>query len=265
MDQQAKTQNNYDDQSYNNQQYDNQWYNAQSDYTPPEDFDAKVARHEAQKVTNLKYKTFILVIFIFCWFWWGNFQDSITEVNSLKEDDSALQQKLDDINKESEKVKANENMIKYIDENNQKVVNCINSYWMKCKDTQLVNIQEARNYLLMSPNTSLKMDFDQKKILANIDKYLLISNGSTVNGNVEVITFAWAQAIDKSLWLYKVSITLTIDFKDDKSLLSFIQNTERRIFMDNTMLYKIISVSYDIVKYQENQSVTITLEAYFYK
>ncbi len=109
------------------------------------------------------------------------------------------------------------------------------------------------------------MDFDQKRILANIDMFLLKNNLSSSNGEVQTITFASSQPVDKSIWLYKVPITLTIDFNDNKALLSFIQNIERKIFLDNPMLYKILSVNYDITKYNEIQSVTLTIEAYFYK
>lgn len=272
MDQKIKTQNNqnFDEnqaQSQTNAELQNQNFDENqkiSNNVPFENFDTKVARHEAQKVINLKYKTFIVLIFIFCWFWFGNFQDSIKEVNWLKGEEIILKEKIAQISLEADQIKKNLEMIEYVNKNNENVINCINNQWIKCKDDKIKNVQEIRNYLLMSQNTSMKMDFDQKNILANIDKHLLPLNNGT-NGNIEIITFAAAQPVDKSLWLYKLPITLSINFTDDKSLLVFIQNIERKIFNENPMLYKIVSVNYDVAKYQENQDVEIVLEAYFYK
>lgn len=65
--------------------------------------------------------------------------------------------------------------------------------------------------------------------------------------------------------MIQVPITLTVDFADKNGLLSFVYNVENTISTQFPMLYTINSVNYDIVKYQETQTVTIDIIGYMTK
>lgn len=58
---------------------------------------------------------------------------------------------------------------------------------------------------------------------------------------------------------------MTVDFADKNGLLSFVYNVENMISAQFPMLYRLTSVNYDIVKYEENQTVTIELIGYMMK
>ena len=106
------------------------------------------------------------------------------------------------------------------------------------------------------------MPFDQKKILANINEYLLRGASNQSNGVVTSIIFGNLIPMDEVKGVVMVPITLTVDFADKNGLLSFVYNVENTISPQFPMLYKINSINYDIVKYQENQTVNIELIGY---
>lgn len=106
------------------------------------------------------------------------------------------------------------------------------------------------------------MAFDQKKILANINEFLLRGANNQSNGVVTSIIFGNLSPVEELESIDQVPITLTVDFADKNGLLSFIYNVENTVSPQFPMLYKINSVNYDIVKYQETQTVTIELIGY---
>ncbi len=109
------------------------------------------------------------------------------------------------------------------------------------------------------------MAFDQKKVLANINEYLLKGANSQSNGTVTSIVFGNPLPVAGIDTVVQIPITLTVDFADKNGLLSFVYNVENTISPQFPMLYKISTINYDIVKYQENQTVTIELIGYMIK
>jgi len=111
---------------------------------------------------------------------------------------------------------------------------------------------------------------DEKKILANINEYLIkkTSNDPAVksrskNGNINAIAIGEPKA---GVWiLWSVPIKINITFADKDSLLSFIDNVETNVLEDINyrILYKLNEVSYDIVKYTAEQKVDILMDAYY--
>lgn len=126
-------------------------------------------------------------------------------------------------------------------------------------------VPQVRAFLQLQRNTETKMAFDQKKILANINEYLLKGNGSQSNGVVTSISFGNLAPMVGVENVVQVPITLTIDFSDKDGLLSFVYNVENTLSPQYPMLYKINSINYDIVKYQQNQMVTIELIGFMIK
>lgn len=109
------------------------------------------------------------------------------------------------------------------------------------------------------------MAFDQKKVLANINEYLLKSSTNQLNGVVTSISFGNISTVDGIANLMRIPIFLTIEFADKNGLLAFIYNIENTLSPQFPMLYTVSSVNYDIVKYQERQAVTIELNGYMIK
>ncbi|MBP6910466.1 hypothetical protein KBC03_02605 [Patescibacteria group bacterium] len=82
---------------------------------------------------------------------------------------------------------------------------------------------------------------------------------------VTSISFGNLTKMDGIENVVQVAINLTIDFANKDGLLSFVFNVENTLSPQYPMLYKISSINYDIVKYQENQTVSIELVGYMIK
>ena len=126
----------------------------------------------------------------------------------------------------------------------------------------------AKSYLLTQNLDDEKMDVDERKIIENIDMFLLklepFSNNSFVNGTISKISI-W----DKELvgWLYVVPVQLDITFDDKEYLLSFINNIEKYMpeSEDLRVLYKIDRITYDVVNSDEPQDTIVYMNLYYYE
>lgn len=160
--------------------------------------------------------------------------------------------------------------VENINKNSEQIVDCINK-WESCqglpKDVQ-DQLWLAKSYLLTKNMDNAKMDVDERKIIENIDMFLLklepFSNNSFVNGTLSKISIWDKESVD---WLYKVPVQLDITFDDKESLLAFINNIEKYVPEDESVrvLYKIDKITYDVVNSDEPQDTTIYMNLYYYE
>ena len=64
----------------------------------------------------------------------------------------------------------------------------------------------------------------------------------------------------------KVPILIKVTFSDKDDLISFVDNIEKFIISntEDSILYKIEELSYDIMAYEESQTTDIVLTAYYF-
>ena len=140
------------------------------------------------------------------------------------------------------------------------IVNCVNmlEWCQELPDIVKNNFSVVRSYLLLTEMSNNKMSLDEKKILANIDWFLLkrdsLSSDSAISNWVlnKIIIWEKEEFNDN---LYFVPIELSIKFSDKDGLMSFIDNVEKKIPVQEELriLYKIDKINYDIVNYDEPQ------------
>jgi hypothetical protein len=114
------------------------------------------------------------------------------------------------------------------------------------------------------------MIIDEKKILKNLNEYL-IQNGfekgyEAKNGSIRSINIGNPIVQDEKGVFFSVPISFTIVFNTQQDLVSFVHNVERKLIENpvDRILYKIQSISYDIVDSNEEQTSTMDLTAYYY-
>ena len=160
--------------------------------------------------------------------------------------------------------------VENVNQNALQIVDCVNK-WESCQELGEIKDGElllAKSYLLTQNLDDEKMDVDERKIIENIDMFLLklepFSNNSFVNGSLSRI-FIW----DKELvdWLYVVPVQLDITFDDKESLLAFINNIEKYMPEDEELrvLYKIDKITYDVVNSDEPQDTIVYMNLYYYE
>lgn len=140
------------------------------------------------------------------------------------------------------------------------------------------------SYLQLNSLYTTKMPVDEKKVLRNLNEYLIrdggrqgmnIKNGdikSIAIGDVGVegtISLPCPTDVKKNCpipVLFSVPLTLSIEFDRVDNLISFIRNVEKKLITtsEDRILYKVQEVGYDIVTSDRPQTTTISMIAYYY-
>jgi hypothetical protein len=116
-----------------------------------------------------------------------------------------------------------------------------------------------------------KMQVDEKKILRNLDQFLTKNDPSEAsslkNGKVEAIKIGDPKPADEKSGFYQLPIELKMTFENKDDLVSFVDNIEQYIIPseNDRILYHIDQVSYDMMAYDEEQTIEIKLSAYYFK
>lgn len=219
------------------------------------------------KLRNIKQKAYIFILLVLTYLFWGSFQDSFSQVEALNSQNIALDNQLIQVESDlSDANKINE-ITKTAETNKDKIVACINEKRCDMLETSKDikdNISTIRTYFLINKFDISKMDFNQKAILQNINEFLL-NSVSNPNWNINIISFWVPTLADYDKDIYKLPITLSIDFANKNMLLNFLENMEYKLPVLNGVYYKINSLNYNIVNYDIGQTVNIWVDAYFYK
>lgn len=105
--------------------------------------------------------------------------------------------------------------VKAINEQKGAVLTCLSSRGCNTLPESLNEVvPQVRAFLQLQKNDGQKMAFDQKKILANINEYLLRGSNNQSNGTVTSIIFGNLTPVKDNEQVVMVPITLTVDFAD---------------------------------------------------
>lgn len=146
------------------------------------------------------------------------------------------------------------------------LANCINE--RKCdniKPKLMENLPFFRTYIILSSLEAQKMDFNQKALLKSILEHVMKVPGWTGDiGNLLTVSFWAVEILDEESYLYKLPISMEIEFENKQNFLVFMKNVEQSINFLIPMVYRIAWMNYDIVNYNLKQTVSVELYAYFY-
>lgn len=224
------------------------------------------------RVVWVRYKFYSIVVLLLIFVLGYNYVLPAYESFQLKQielSNSELQ--LSSFENKRIKYEANIWLVDAIKNVEEQVVTCLNTLqWCKeLPDLIKSNFSVVRSYLLLSEMTNEKMPLDERKILANIDWFLLKKdslneNSSTVNWILNKISIWDKEKFNDNLYFVPIELKIMFDNKD--GLMSFIDNVEKKIPTnpDLRILYKIDKINYDIVNYDEAQDSSIFMYLYFY-
>lgn len=186
---------------------------------------------------------------------------------------------------ESQKT-SNEQDLSYlqqVEENQTTLENCLNNEdssactalpdtWnVDYKGKTIKDFSIPLSYLQLNSLYSPKMPVDEKKVLRNLNEYL-IRDGEIIqwvnarNGDILSIDIGDSESVEGSEVFFSVPISFSIEFDRVGDLISFVRNVEKRLIEDShdRILYKIQEVGYDIVASNEPQTTDIEMIAYYY-
>jgi len=224
------------------------------------------------RVVWVRYKFYTVILLLLISILWYNYILPAYQKYQTKQIElSNMELKIMSFEDKKTRYESNMWLVDKIKQVEPQVVTCVNTL-QGCKELpDLIknNFSVVRSYLLLSEINNEKMILDEKKILANIDWFLLKkdslnSNSTTVNGILNKIAIWEKQKFNENL--YFVPIELKITFSNKDWLLSFIDNVEKKIPIDPDLrlLYKIDKITYDIVNYDQPQDSSVYMYLYFY-
>lgn len=225
-----------------------------------------------KKVNEVKQKVYVFSLAIIAYLLYTYASASLnvyTENTNVIDGDSGLNGQILQVDNQIQWFKSNEVTLKMItresDMNN--LVNCINNSNLCDKVLPGVkrDLQVTRSYLLLTPLVKDKMEIDQKSMLKYFNEYLLIGTNKAPIGQLLNITFTSPSLIDQDKQIYEIGINTTINFPSKDAMMEMIAKVETWLNPNNPLLIKINSLNYDIVKFEEPQTVPISFTIYQYK
>lgn len=237
-----------------------------------------------------KYKLYIIILVIliccFLFFWLPDIKDKL---KSSKSNYDTISQQITNLERD---IKDAEDDINYLCDDTDWVIKneealkaCLNKKsgcaslpqkwknleWDGEGDNLDENVKIPLSYLQLQSLYNEKMPVDEKRVLKNLNEYLIKQNISWWDRAVvwEILTInIWDP---EPIWwedshFFKVSVDVEIEFDTVKDLVEFLYNVEKKMVNDakDRILYKIQSVSYDVVSNDEPQVTDISMVAYYY-
>lgn len=255
------------------------------------------------RVVTAKYKLFIVVILIFIALLWliyiPNVDKSLKSkdatYNNINAQLTSLNQKIDAANKDMSYLCDNDGIIS----NEKNLKNCLDGNseceklpadWKEWSGNNVdyTKIRVPLSYLQLHSLYNKKMPVDEKVVLKNLNEYLIKQDISWLEKEKvwEILRIEiwdpeiiWYRTKESPTWnpddpvkvesipnFFAVPVDTKIEFWNVDELVGFLSNIEKKMIEngDDRILYKIQSVSYDIITNDEPQITDISMIAYYY-
>ncbi len=236
------------------------------------------------RVVTAKYKVYIVLLLIFiCMLlleWIPDIKDSYnSKQNAFNQVNSQLAWIRSDIRQAEDdmqylwEIKDNESSLKTcLNENDRETCLKLPESWMVWEWTgKKYDFSVPLSYLQLHSLYNKKMPVDEKKVLKNLNEYLIkqyISWGSRTRvGDILKISIGDPNPVTRwDTHFFQVPVDVTIEFTTIGDLTGFLYNVEKKMVTEweDRILYKIQSVSYDIIASDQPQITDIKMLAYYY-
>ena len=225
------------------------------------------------RVVTAKYKVYVIILLIL-WVLMGT--RYLPQAYQYFEATQALEEKknkeLNDLKAEIANLEQSKVQLEDLQNNKDQIIACVNEE-KECSSLSeglKSDFWSVVSYLQMGNLNSKKMKIDEKKVLKNLDQYLIKNNPrekvSSPNGVIEGIEIGEPEPVEKDSVFMKVPILIKVTFSDKDDLISFVDNIEKFIISntEDSILYKVEELSYDMMAYEESQTTDIVLTAYYF-
>ncbi len=141
---------------------------------------------------------------------------------------------------------------------------------MEIKGKKVPDLSVPLGYLQLNSLYTPKMPVDEKKVLRNLNEYLIKEGFSQSvaarNGDILTIRIGDPVPVKGSAVFFSVPVEVLIEFIRVEDLISFVYNVEKSLIKNSNdrIRYKIQEVSYDIVTENQPQQTQIKMLAHYY-
>lgn len=235
------------------------------------------------RIVTAKYKVYCLILLLIgLWIFmglWPDIQKKYDTANSVhqstKQELEAKERKKAEYTKDKtnlEKIEANQTALETcLNEENAQMCTSLPDDWnVEYKGKTIKDLSIPLSYLQLHSLYTEKMPIDEQKVLRNLNEYLIrngIVQGVAIkNGDIKSIHINDPEPVEGSSVFFSVPLTFSIEFDRVEDLISFVHNVEKKLISitSDRILYKIKTVSYDIVSSNKPQMTTLEMIAYYY-
>lgn len=230
---------------------------------------------QEQRFQTVKYKIYTLITISVLILLYGPVTDAFQNTWDKYQETKTLTQTINKRIDDQKDYQITTEFIKKIEDNKSNIIVCLNQE-TGCESLpeEIINNKESvKGYIQIGDLQKMKMNINESKILKSINEFMTRSSNSLpnerkYNGNVTDINIGDNESLNNNI--IQVPIHLTITFNTQDNLIDFLNNLENRVFYDqvdglnNSILYKIQEIKYDIVNYRDTQDVEVLLYAYAY-
>lgn len=259
-------------------------------YINEEDLNPESNQITEIRVVNAKYKVYAMILILLgAVIWFSYLPDAKAKYDMTLQEHESKVMRLAGLKQQYDLYASYEQERRQIETNSWSILSCINAETRLDEETYCNTLPPLLSgdldvvvaYLQMGDLSSEKMGVDEKKVLKNLDRYLTRNTPgdpySTQNGTIWRIGIWEPQALKHiEVWegenrrvfdLHKVPLEAEITFDNSDELITFVDNIEQYIIpeKEDRILYTIDEVAYDIMAYNEKQSTTVSLTAYYFK
>lgn len=232
------------------------------------------------RVVTAKYKVYIILLAIFiCMFLMEIIPNVKNSYDSKMSYYQSSKSQLVTLQNEIKQSEQDMELLRTILTNENSLKNCLNGSNRNCselpdgwkRENDSYDITIPLSYLQLHSLFNKKMPVDEKKVLKNLNEYLIkqdISGTSrTKVWDILKISIWDPESVTKwDIHFFEVPVDVSIRFTTIWDLTWFLYNVEKKLIDDpnDRILYKIQSVSYDIVSNDEPQTTDVSMLAYYY-
>lgn len=227
--------------------------------TPVNPSNPIVTSTQKDKINNVKYILYNILLVVIIFFLWWYAQDYYNQYTSQKVEIVQLMSWSDSLKTE---LKSNEDIADILSSmsgKNNIILQCINDNICDQLDTKISkNIDNIRSYYIISNmwTSEIKSDVINNDININL---LSNSNGESL-WSIDSLSIKKSTMIDKRYNIKKVPIEITIKFNDNSKLVKFLQNVEKTISANWWLLYKINDVYYN---FTSDEWLRVSMDLYY--
>lgn len=238
------------------------------------------------RVVTAKYKVLSILLLIFiCILGFDLIPNAQSWYDDSVESYNKEDAKLVEINKKVLEASDDIKLLTWIIYNEENLAQCLNKKdstvcsnlpvnWMVWEDdNREYDLTIPVSYLQLHSLFNKKMAVDEKKVLKNLNEYLIKEdmewNWKDRVWNILIISIWDPSPVEP--WdehFFVVPVNVTIEFTKIEDLIWFLYNVEKKIIDKDKwwdrILYKIQTVSYDIISHDEPQVTDISMLAYYY-
>lgn len=221
------------------------------------------------QIAEIKYKIYAFVLILIWLRFWGVLDDKIAAVDNIKVEIADTENQIQLLDVKIKNDIENKKIVWLAKENYDQIVNCINKRICDGVTTNKEvekNLWNLRTFYLTNKLEADKMNLDQKLVLKAIDDYLLKKDGESI-GQIQSITYGDQVDVNKDKKIFKLPINVQVEFFNKDDFVQFILNTEKYLdpALKYRVLFKIVSMNYNIANYESLQKVTMMMEVFYYR